>query len=91
MVMEGRALYLKCSDECTNLPTIKLCVIKLDTHIQINTSKKEETGISGWYQCQYPESNWQPFALWYDAHPTDPRWSGQEHEILLGVFWGFFN
>ena len=37
MVMEGSALYLKCSDECTNLPTIKLCMIKLDTHIQINT------------------------------------------------------
>lgn len=49
-VTEGRALYLKCSEECTNLP-----MIKLDTHVQRSTSKREEPGISRWCQCQYPD------------------------------------
>ena len=26
--------------------------------------------------CPDHESNWQPFALWDDAEPTEPRWSG---------------
>lgn len=33
---------------------IKVHVVELNTHIQISLSKKEEIGISGWYQCHYP-------------------------------------
>ena len=35
------------------------------------------------HMCPDQESNWQPFALWDDAQPTEPHWSG----FTVTLFW----